>query len=80
MVSYLKLVVCLFFFTTSFTLMGIASTVDAGRGPWPGTIGGGLVGLFVRLVFGGALTRGKLLDVICPPGDNADGANDDSGF
>jgi len=75
-VGYLKLVGSLIFFTTAFTFLGMAATVDAGRGPWPGTIGGGLVGIFFGLCCGGGLKSGKLLDVLYPPDDEAGGGED----
>jgi hypothetical protein len=75
--SYLKLVGSLFFFTTAFAFMGMATSVDAGRGPWPRTIAGGLVGIFFGLVFGGGMRGGKLLDVLYPPSRRGQEVPDD---
>jgi hypothetical protein len=63
-VGYPRLVLSLIFFITAFSLTGMAATVDAGRGPGPELVGGGLVGIFFGLVFGGGLKGGKLLDAI----------------
>src|SRR5262245_19564879 len=71
-VGYLKLVACLLFFTTAFTLFGIAGAHDSGVDPEYGMVSGGLVGLFFGLLVGGGIT-GRLLDAVYPPGDGGGG-------
>jgi hypothetical protein len=61
---FLRLTLCLIFFTTLFALVGD----DQWGGHWPGVVGGALVGAFFGLVFGGA--QGKWLDWFYPPGED----------
>lgn len=65
--AYLKLVGSLTVFTTAFSLAGFAGAVDAGGNTWVGMLSSGAVGIFFGLLFGGAI-RGRLLDVLYPPG------------
>src|SRR5439155_11734127 len=65
----LTLVASLAFFTTAFTLFGVAGAHDSGGSPWAGAVGGGLAGMFFGLVAGGGLTGGLLLDAAFPPAD-----------
>jgi hypothetical protein len=71
-VGYLKLVASLVFFTTAFTLFGVAGAHDGGGNTAVGAVVGSLVGIFFGRVAGGGLTGGKLLDAIYQPADEAD--------
>jgi hypothetical protein len=70
--GYLKLVATLIFFTTTFTLFGIASAFDCSGNGWGGAGVGGLIGIFFGLAVGGALDGTRLLDAVYPPGNVLD--------
>jgi hypothetical protein len=73
-VAYLKPIASVLFFTTLCDILGVAATADAGRGSWSGAVVGGIVGSYFGLIFGGATTGEKLLDVIYSPGDDRESA------
>jgi len=63
------MVACLVFFTTDFSLFGIAGAHDSAGNPVVGVGGGWPAGLLFGLVVGGGI-KGKLLDAIDQPGDD----------
>ena len=61
----LRLLAALVVMVPAWSLLGAFATLDSGASPYVGLVGGGLVGVFFGLAFGGA--KGRWLDVAYGP-------------